>query len=192
MTPSRPQRAANSSATPEAPALAIRWLAEQCGLPDAPGPHLASQMIVREPQTAGAVAHIARWSRRADAESNFARTTREIPDGSDEQRVAALLARGYDGLLYLEGGVIVSHLFFQRHGEALHAFAAWTEDRLRASGLMMIAAMDFIAHARATRGVVRVRIGAGDNPLGQRMLAPVKPVAARLGWRLREGCWLDF
>jgi hypothetical protein len=189
MTASRPERARDASGTPEAATLPIRWLAEQCGMPPAPAPHLASAMIAHD---ARAVPHIAWWSRHADADSNFARATRDLVDGPDALRVAALIERGYDGLLYLQDDAIAGHLFFQRHGGEMHAFAAWSDERLRASGLMASAPLDFIAYARATDGVTRVRIGAGDNLLGKRMLTPVAPVAARLGWRLREGCWLDF
>ena len=190
MTGSRPEYAAvDSPGTPAAPTLAIRWLAEQCGLPPAPAPHLASAMIVRD---ARAVAHIAWWSRHADANSNFARAVCDIPDGPDSLRVAALLTRGYDGFLYLRDGAIVGHFFFQRHGDEMHAFAGWSDESLRASGLIASAALDFIAYARAAEGVVRVRVGTGAHPIAHRLLAPVATVAARLGWRLREGCWLDF
>jgi hypothetical protein len=107
MTSSRPERVANSSVTREAPAVPIRWLAEQCGLPPAPAPHLASAMIARDLQ---AVAHIAWWSRHADVASDFARATRNIPAGPDAKRVAALINRGYDGLLYRQDGAIAGHL----------------------------------------------------------------------------------
>ena len=189
MTPSRPERARDASGTPDAPALAIRWLAEQCGLPPAPAPHLASAMIEHDVR---AVAHTAWWSRHADAESNFARATRDLPDGPDALRVAALIDRGYDGLLYLLDNAIAGHFFFQRHGDEMHAFAGWSDERLRASGLIANAALDFIAYAHAADGIIRVRVGTGGHPIAHRLLAPIVPVADRLGWRLREGCWLDF
>ena len=162
MTASRPERVANSSGTPEAPALAVRWLAEQCGLPAAPAPHLASAMIAHD---ARAVVHVAWWSRHADAESNFVRATRDLADGTDAVRVAALLARGYEGFLYLQDDAIVGHFFFQRHDDEMHAFAGWSDESLRASGLIANAALDFIAYARATAGIVRVRVGTGEHPI---------------------------
>lgn len=193
MTGIRPQRAAvDPAGTPEAPALAIRWLAEQCGLPPAPVPHLASALIAHHAWGSAAIAHIAWWSRHADVGSNFVRATCDLPDGPDAARVAALLARGYDGFLYLEDGAIAGHFFFQRHGEEMHAFAGWSHERLRASGLIASAALDFIAYAKTIDGVVRVRVGTGAHPIAHRLLAPVVPIAARLGWRLRDGCWLDF
>ena len=182
-----------TGATSEMPvATDLRWLAQECGLPPAPAPHLASAMIADAKRADAAIAHLAWWSRHADAGSNFARATRDLADGADAPRVAALLARGYDGLLYCHDGAIAGHFFFQRHGDEMHAFASWSAETLRASGLIATAALDFIAYASAADGIVRVRVGTGAHPVAHRLLAPVAPVAARLGWRLREGCWLDF
>ena len=195
MTANRPERAAmDSSGAPEVPALAVRWLAEQCGLAGAPAPHLASAMLTHDVR---AVAHIAWWSRHADPESNFERANRDLADGPDAVRVAALIDRGYDGLLYLQDGAIVGHLFFQHHGDEMHAFAAWTDERFRHkrfkhNKLLATAVIDFIGYAYAVPGVVRVRLGAADNAVGENLLARVQPAAAQLGWRVREGCWLDF
>ena len=192
MTRITPERAADVSGTPDAGTLSIRWLAEQCGLPAAPAPHLASAMIRHAGHGPAVIAHLAWWSRHADPHGNFARATRDLADGSDALRVAALIDRGYDGFLYFQDDHIAGHFFFQRHGDEMHAFAGWSHERLRASGLIASAALDFIAYARATGGIVRVRVGTGAHPIAHRLLAPVVPVAARLGWRLREGCWLDF
>ena len=95
-------------------------------------------------------------------------------------------------MLYLQDGAIAGHFFFQRHGDEMHAFAGWSDERLRASGLIANAALDFIAYASATEGIRRVRVGTGAHPIAHRLLAPVAPAAAQLGWRLREGCWIDF
>jgi hypothetical protein len=187
-----PPHAADGASGADASTLTVRWLAQECGLPPAPAPHLASAAIADAKRADAAIAHLAWWSRHADAGSNFARATRDLADGADAQRVAALLARGYDGLLYCDGGAIAGHFFFQRHGDEMHAFAGWSAETLRASGLIASAALDFIAYASAADGIVRVRVGTGAHPIAHRLLAPVAPVAARLGWRLREGCWLDF
>lgn len=187
-----PRAADGASGAADASALAVRWLARECGLPPAPEPHLASAALADAARADAAIAHLAWWSRHADAGSNFVRATRNLADGADASRVAALLARGYDGLLYCRDGAIVGHFFFQRHGDEMHAFAGWSAETLRASGLIASAALDFIAYASAADGIVRVRVGTGAHPIAHRLLAPVAPVAARLGWRLREGCWLDF
>lgn len=187
-----PRAADGASGAADASALAVRWLARECGLPPAPEPHLASAALADAARADAAIAHLAWWSRHADAGSNFVRATRNLADGADASRVAALLARGYDGLLYCRDGAIVGHFFFQRHGDEMHAFAGWSAETLRASGLIASAALDFIAYASAADGIVRVRVGTGAHPIAHRLLAPVALVAARLGWRMREGCWLDF
>jgi hypothetical protein len=149
-------------------------------------------MVAHETLAAVAIKHIAWWSRHADPEGAFARMTRKLPDLSDLSRVTALLGLGYDGFLYLNDDVIVGHFFYQRHKDEMHAFAAWTDTRHRASGMMAVAAMDFVAYAWAAQDVARVRIGAGANLLAKRLLAPMDPVARRFGWRIREGNWVEF
>lgn len=186
-------RPANHASGPSgAPGAEWRWLARECGLPAAPTPHLASMLLADDMRGAAAIAHIAWWSRHANPTGTFARATRDLPDGPDAERVAALFARGYGGLLYLADGEIVGNYFFQRHDDAMHAFSGWSHERLRSTGLIANATMDFIACTRATDGMRRARVGADNVSLQQRLLAPLVPVAARLGWRLRDGGWIDF
>lgn len=173
-------------------ALSARWLAELCGLPpvDAP-PRLVSAMLAQDAHAAAAIAHVAWWSRHAEPDGHFERAARDLPDLPDAPRVAALMARGYDGLLYCRGGAIVGHFFFQRHDAEMHAFAGWADERHRDGKLIATAAMDFLAHAFESHGVVRARIGTGHALTG-RLLAPLNPACERLGWRVREGGWIDF
>jgi hypothetical protein len=173
-------------------ALSARWLAEVCGLPPIDTlPRLASAMLGQEEHAAAVIAHIAWWSRHPDPGGNFERAVRDLSDMPDTSRVAALLARGYDGLLYCQDDTIAGHFFFQRHGAEMHAFAAWADERHRGSKLVATAAMDFLAHAFQSHGVVRARVGTG-HAFSDRLLAPLKPACDRLGWRVREGGWIDF
>src|SRR5262249_19752722 len=87
---------------------------------------------------------------------------------------------------------IVSHFFFQRHGPELHAFSAWVCESHRREDLIATVAMDFVAYAVHRPGAVRIRVGAGGNPLADRWLAPLKPVANGLGWRMLADGWVDF
>ena len=73
-------------------------------------------MVAQEEHAAKVVAHIAWWSRHPDRGGNFERAAHDLPDVPDPERVAALAALGYDGLIYQQGGTIVGHFFFQRHG----------------------------------------------------------------------------
>ena len=159
-------------------------------LPAAPAPHLASAadcVMMARPRAMSRGGRVMP-TRRA----TFVRATRDLADGTDAVRVAALLARGYEGFLLSSG---------RRHCRPLLLPASRRRDarvrglvgrNLRASGLIANAALDFIAYARATAGIVRVRVGTGEHPIAHRLLAPLAPVAAQLGWRLRDGCWLDF
>lgn len=170
----------------------LRWLARECGLPSAPAPHIASALTAGPAHRAAVIAHIALWSRQANPEGTFARATRDLADRPDAQHVAALFARRYEGFIYLADGEIVGNYFFQRHDDGLHAFSGWSHERLRAQGRIANATMDFIAHARASEGVRRARIGGDNNALQKRLLAPLAPIAPRLGWRLREEGWVEF
>jgi hypothetical protein len=182
----------SASAAGEADLLSLRWLGEMCGLPAVSVfPRLASAMIAREDDAAKVVAHIAWWSRHPDPGGNFERAARDLPDMPDIEHVAALAALGYDGLIYQQGGAIVGHFFFQRHIAEMHAFAAWADEQHRGGKLMANAAMDFLAYASRSPGVLRARIGTG-HAFAARLLSPLMPLCGQLGWHLRDGGWVDF
>ena len=164
-----------------------------CGLPSAPYyPDLASAVMVDGERMAAALEHIAWWSRHPDAGSRFERAIRNLPDTSDASRVATLRALGYDGLLYFQHSKIIGHVFFQRHGSALHGFSCWADDTLRGRIFFRIAVMDFLAHASQCPDIVRARAGGGHYPITTLVLARLRRVADRLGWRLRDDGWVDF
>jgi hypothetical protein len=174
-------------------ALSVRWLAELCNLPSLCNlPHLASAMIAQGEHAATVIAHIGWWSRHPDAGGHFERAVRHLPDMPDAQRVAALSALGYDGLLYYHDGAIIGHFFFQRHDTEMHAFAGWAKEEHRGGQMIATAAMDFLAHAYQSHGVVRARVGTGSHPITDHLLEPLKPVSDTLGWRIRKGGWIDF
>lgn len=171
----------------------MRWLAELCGLPSAPYyPELASAVMANGEHMATALQHIAWWSRHPDAGSQFARAIRDLPDTSDASRVAALRALGYDGLLYWQHSKIIGHVFFQRHGSALHGFSCWADETLRGRVFFRVAVMDFLAHASQCPDIVRARAGGGHYPITTLVLTRLRRVADRLGWRLHDDGWIDF
>jgi hypothetical protein len=171
----------------------VRWLAELSGLPAAPYyPLLASAVVADRERMAAALQHIAWWSRHPDAGSRFERATRDLPDASDASRVATLQAQGYDGLLYFQHDKVIGHVFFQRHGSALHGFSCWADETLRGRIFVRIALMDFVAHASQCPGIVRARVGGGHYPLTTRVLTRLRRIADKLGWRLHDDGWVDF
>jgi hypothetical protein len=174
----------------DAPSLSVRWLADLCGLSGSTMPPRLASTLLAQPDHTVVAAHVAYWARNPDPESNFARAVGRVPDLPDSVLAASLGQRGYDGLVYVDNKEIVGHCFFQRREAELHAFAVWVTERLRGGKLMAIACFDFIAYASACPGIVRARIGTGHP--AARLLLPLKPISANLGWRMREGAWVDF
>jgi len=173
--------------------LSVRWLAELCGLPAAPYyPVLASAVVADREHMAAALQHVAWWSRHPDRGSRFERAAQDLPDASDASRVAALQALGYDGLLYFRHGKVVGHVFFQRHGSALHGFSCWADEMLRGRIFLRIALMDFLAHASQCPDVVRARVGGGHYPFTTLVLRRLRRIADKLEWRLHDDGWVDF
>ena len=174
-------------------ALSVRWLAESCGLPAVPYyPRMASALVADRERAAVACQHIAWWSRHPDAGSDFERAARNLPDTSDALRIAALRALDYDGLLYLQDDKIIGHVFFQRHGSALHAFSCWGDESLRGRIFFRISSLDFLAYASQCGGIARARVGGGHFPITTRVLTRLRHIAGGLGWRLHDDGWVDF
>ena len=141
---------------------------------------------------AAAFQHVAWWSRHPDAGSAFERAIDGLPDTSDASRVATLRALGYDGLLYRQHNKVIGHVFFQRHGSALHGFSCWADETLRGRVFFRVAVMDFLAHASQCPGIVRARAGGGHYPITTLVLTRLRRVADTLGWRLSDDGWVDF
>ena len=172
------------------PLLSVRWLADLCGMPAAGVLPCLASTLWSQPDYAAVAAHVAYWARHPDPESNFARTTGRLPDIPDAALAALLGHRGYDGLVYLDDREVVGHCFFQRHDTELHGFAVWFAEHQRGGKLMAIAFFDLVAYASACAGIARVRVGKGRP--ADRLLPPLKPLTAKLGWRMRQGGWVDF
>lgn len=136
-------------------------------------------MVARQEQAAEVFLHIGWWARHPDADSNFARSIGRLPDIADAELFAALIQKGYDGLLYTNENEIIGHCFFQRHGAELHGFSVWVSEQHRGGNLMTIACFDFMSYASACQGIVEARFGTGHP--GDRLLRPLKRCSAGLG-----------
>lgn len=170
----------------------VRWLAERCGLAAADIlPELTSVLLTQDKRRPAVVAHVAWWAKHPAAGSYFEQAARSLPDVPDPALVALLQEMRYDGLLYLERADIVGHLFFQRHGAELHAFSVWFGESLRGGDMLSVALLDFLAYASDLPGIARARVGA-TNPVLRRLFAPVHPTLVDIGWRVRDGGWIDF
>jgi RimJ/RimL family protein N-acetyltransferase len=182
-----------SSAVPsdDVSARSVRWLADLCGLPSVNYlPHAASEEVAQQEHATEVAAHVGWWARHPVPDSNFARSIGPLPDIPDAELFAALRQKGYDGLLYRNEREIIAHCFFQRHDSELHAFSMWISEEHRGGGLMPIVCFDFMAYASARPGIVRARFGTGHP--WDRLLRRLKQFSADLGWRVREGGWVEF
>jgi len=174
-------------------ASAPRWLAERCGLPPvAVFPSLGSRLL-QDPEAAGVVtAHIAWWVRHPNPGSRFEAVTRHLCQMPDAKLVSALQALGYDGLIYRRRGEIIGHVFFQRHGSDLCAFAAWVGAGRARRKFWAIFLLDFVALAAQMPDVTRARVGGGNHPITHHFVALLAPHAPALGWRVSSDGWVDF
>ena len=161
-----------------------------CGLPTTSLPPCLVSTLLTQANHGVVAAHVAYWARNPDPGSNFARIIGRLPDIPDAALAASLGQRGYDGLVYVDDKEIVGHCFFQRRDTELHGFAVWVAEHQRGGKLMAIACFDFIAYASACPGITRARIGTGHP--ADRLLLPLKPISANLGWHMRQGGWVDF
>jgi hypothetical protein len=161
-----------------------------CGLPTTSLPPCLVSTLLTQANHGVVAAHVAYWARNPDPGSNFARIIGRLPEIPDAALAASLGQRGYDGLVYVDDKEIVGHCFFQRRDTELHGFAVWVAEHQRGGKLMAIACFDFIAYASACPGITRARIGTGHP--ADRLLLPLKPISANLGWRMRQGGWVDF
>ena len=99
---------------------------------------------------------------------------------------------GYDGLIYARGGRIVGHVFWQRHGAALHGFSTAVPEGLEGGGYAAVMLLDFVAHAAHLPGITRARVGRGRNNITRRLLARLKRHADALGWQIGDDGWVTF
>jgi hypothetical protein len=104
----------------------------------------------------------------------------------------ALTALNYDGLVYLDNDTIVGHVFFQRHGSALHGFSTAVHDGFEGGGHSVVMMMDFVAYAACTPGITEARVGTGQNNTTRRLLSRLQRHADALGWGVNEDGWVTF
>ena len=183
-----------SSVIPGEPLCAlrrVRWLAERCGVPPADVfPQLAGALL--DERAPAAVAHCCWWARHPDPEGQFAAAARRWSGMTDEALVTILWCKGYDGFLYRLHEEIIGHFFFQHHGTEMHAFSGWVAEPHREKKLLATFSLDFLAYASQCADVVWGRVGTGNHPITQRLLAPLTPHLPDLGWNVTADGWVNF
>ncbi len=175
----------------------LRWLAKRVLdgtgarlIEDLPDPALVSRacslddFLVRD--------YVVRWALHPDRGGAFARRTRWLRRLPRRWLARLLLLLRYDGVVYRREGRILGHVFFQRHGDALHGFStAVAEHGGRGQSVVMM--LDYVAFASQFQGIARARIGRGQNNVTRRLLERLQKHELELGWRVRvDDGWIDF
>jgi hypothetical protein len=152
-----------------------------------PAPVLASvhrTAVVRD--------YLAWWATHPNPAGTFAARTRWLRLLPCAWLVRPMFALGYDGLIYLDGGAAVGHVFFQRRGRDLHGFSTAVSPPFDGSGYSVVMLLDFVAYAAACPGVERARVGRGANNVTQRFLQRLTQHERELGWRVAADGWVVF
>ena len=177
-----------------------RWLARRVlaagsvpALSELPAPRPVSRALRRDSPARSRVHEYLRWwIDHADDQGAFARRLRWLRWLPSAVLLRLLTALDYDGLLYQDSTGVLGHVFYQRHGEALHGFSVGVGERPSRHGLGAVMLLDYIAVASAMPGVASARIGRGANATTRRILQRLRAREAELGWRVSEDGWVRF
>ncbi|SRR3989344_3736661 len=134
--------------------------------------------------------YVVKWIKNPDSGSSFERKTRFIRWLPGGLLTRAMLLLKYDGLLFKRDGEIVSHVFFQRHGDSLHAFSFAVGEKHRHLGLFKQTVADLINHAKVVGGITRVRLGAGGHDAVAKMHARLRDHEKDLAIRVGKEGWV--
>jgi hypothetical protein len=177
-----------------AEAAEVRWLARRV-LPEDPGlEDLSAPMRVRDElrRSAAAREYVVGWARHPEVGGTFEAKTRRLRRLSDGPLLRVLTTLRYDGILYARDGAIMGHFFFQRHGDALHGFSVAVGAAFEGRGYSRVMMLDYVADASRSPGIVRARIGCGQNHVARGILERLKEHEERLGWRVQADGWVSF
>lgn len=140
------------------------------------------------PVREAALKHLIHWLRHPDPGSPFEKKTRYLRWLPDAILVPLLRALRYNGLLFLdnERDEILGHIFFQKHSDGLHLFAAWLAEHQRGNGAAVSMVRQFLVHAWET-GCTDVRMGTNRNKAMSRLRERVFHARLNLPFTLVPG-----
>jgi hypothetical protein len=187
--------AASASATPDLAGL--RWLARMVLvndsarlLDDVPAPCLAGTYAERTDHRLWH--YVMRWITAPDPGSAFEARTLLLRGLSGVQLYRAIRDLGYEGLIFATAETVLGHVFFQRQGNALHAFSAAVAGPFNGKGYSTFMICDYLAYAAQSSGIAKARIGRGRNNLTRRILARINNHKQALGWHVADDGWVTF
>jgi len=152
----------------------------------------AAPVLASAHRTVAVRDYLAWWATHPNPAGTFAARTRWLRWLPGGWLVTTMFALGYDGLIYLDGGGAVGHVFFQRRGRELHAFSTAVSPPFEGSGYSVVMLLDFVAYAAACPGIERARVGRGANNVTQRFLQRLAQHDQELGWRVEPDGWVHF
>ena len=169
-----------------------RWLARD--VPDLRdrASELPSPLVVSANLTPRIRDYLVWWIRHPDPTGAFAAKTRWrrlLPGGL---AMRALLALGYDGVVYQNDTMVIGHIFFQRRGADAHIFSAGVAERYEGRKYALVMLLDCIAYTATVPVISRVRVGRAANQLTRHGLQLVAERADRVGWRVSPDGWVTF
>ena len=171
----------------------LRWLAREA-LPEAVAllADVPPPLLLRSHRSTAIREYVSWWIRNPDPAGSFAAKTRWLRKLPSPLLTHLLLMLGYDGLLYVDEGTVMGHVFFQRRGTALHGFSTAVAESAGGHGYSAVMLLDFIAYASALPGIDRARVGTGRTSASRRLLERLGRNQARLGWRVTADGWVTF
>ena len=125
--------------------------------------------------------YIVWWIKNPDEGSSFDKKTRYIRWLPGSVLLWLLVQKHYGGFLFMDDrcSQVIGHVFFQRHGDAVHLFSMATRREMRGFGLGTDMIRESLLHVYADTSVNHVRIGAGGHPAVDKIWRKV--VEGRLG-----------
>jgi hypothetical protein len=153
---------------------------------------LPAPVLASEAQSALVRDYLAWWATHPNPAGAFAARTRWLRRLPRRWLPRAMFALGYDGLLYLDGGSVIGHFFFQRRGPDLHGFSTAVSPPVEGSGYSVVIMLDFVAYAARQPGVRAARVGRGQNNVTHRFLERLKAHGPALGWTVGDDGWIRF
>jgi hypothetical protein len=172
----------------------LRWLAREV-VPEAaaavesvPAPLLASA----HRKTPALHEYLAWWICHPDPTGRFAAKMRWLRWLPSSILIRILFALGYNGLIFMEGDIVVGHIFYQRRSAEIHGFSVFVAKEFEGRAYGVVMAFDYVAFAVRTQGVKKARMGGGKNRVNRRLQQLLRQHEAKLGWCVDEDGWVTF
>ena len=171
----------------------MRWLRSvRARTPAGASMELPPPVVAGATETRGVREYLVWWITHPNPAGIFASKTRWLRWLPGPWLLRVMFALGYDGLLYLKDGHVVGHVFFQCRGADVHGFSTAVSAPFDGHGYSAVILLDYVTHASRMPGVIRARVGRGENNVTRRFLQRLKKHEAHFGWHVDPDGWVTF